>query len=150
MTEPIGPEFMEKTRYAYLGPSPQSTGADAPPLDRLFHLLAHAERSEERAEAEELIWALWCSHEDESASRALHKATGAMNRGELDEARATLDRLVEAHPGWAEAWNKRATAHFLANEDLASLDDILVTLRLEPRHFGAICGFGQICRTASG
>ena len=61
----------------------------------------------------------------------------------MDE--TTLDALVDTHPEWAETWNKRATLHFLNGEDLASLDDILVTLGIEPRHFGAICGFGQIC-----
>ena len=42
-------------------------------------------------------------------------------------------------------WNKRATLYFLDDRDEDSLDSIAQTLSLEPRHFGAISGFAQIC-----
>lgn len=126
------------------GSRPEPPGAVSH-LNDLFDVLHDAERSEERAQAEELIWALWCSHENPEAARALQKATGAMNRRELEVAEVLLDGLVDEYPRWAEAWNKRATVRFMAEHDLASLDDIARTLELEPRHFGAICGLAQIC-----
>jgi tetratricopeptide (TPR) repeat protein len=53
--------------------------------------------------------------------------------------------LVEEHPDWAEAWNKRASLAFIEKRDNDSVADIARTLELEPRHFGAILGFAQIC-----
>ena len=65
--------------------------------------------------------------------------------GELVEAEALFDELIDHHPKWAEAWNKRATIYFLQGRDSASVGDIYDTLELEPRHFGALGGFAQIC-----
>jgi Flp pilus assembly protein TadD len=76
------------------------------------------------------------------------KAIGAMARANLGEAADLLDALVLDAPGWAEVWNKRATLHFLQERDLESVRDIQRTLALEPRHFGAMSGFGQICLRA--
>ena len=72
-------------------------------------------------------------------------AIEAMGSGSLKTARPLLDHLVARHPGWAEAWNKRATLASIEKRDADSLLDIAQTLRLEPRHFGAIAGFGNIC-----
>jgi Flp pilus assembly protein TadD len=49
------------------------------------------------------------------------------------------------HPTWPEAWNKRATLAFIEKRDAECLADIARVLELEPRHFGAVSGFGQIC-----
>jgi hypothetical protein len=68
-----------------------------------------------------------------------------MATGTLQQAHSLLDRLVAQYPGWAEAWNKRATLAYIEARDADSLHDIGRTLELEPRHFGAIAGFGQIC-----
>ncbi|MCP5155799.1 MAG: tetratricopeptide repeat protein [Ectothiorhodospiraceae bacterium] len=115
------------------------------PLDDLFRTLAEADDRSSRSEAEDLIWALWCSHADARAARAMRHAIGALSRGDLEAAGRLLDDLVVAQPDWAEAWNKRATVRFLEGRNAESVDDIVRTLRLEPRHFGALGGLGQIC-----
>jgi tetratricopeptide (TPR) repeat protein len=114
-------------------------------LDELFATLQCDAEHGAYAEAEDLIWALWCTHEDALAQRSMNKVMGAMAREEFDEAQALLDMLTERWPRWAEAWNKRATLYFLIGEDAKSIADIQRTLTLEPRHFGAVSGFGQIC-----
>jgi tetratricopeptide (TPR) repeat protein len=60
-------------------------------------------------------------------------------------AEGILARLVGTHPDFAEAWNKRATLYYMQSRDEESVVNIHRTLELEPRHYGAICGFAQIC-----
>ena len=52
--------------------------------------------------------------------------------------------LIEEDPNFAEAWNKRATVYFMMGDFDKSMQDIIKTLELEPRHFGALDGMGLI------
>jgi len=114
-------------------------------LDVLFRRLAETRDGLEAQEAEDLIWGLWMTHSDRDAEEALERATRAIAAREFEAAEVLLDRLVHDHPDYAEAWNKRATMYFVQGRDAESLADIRRTLELEPRHFGALAGFGQIC-----
>lgn len=125
-------------------PAPSATRAERR-LDGLFRALAETPGGAAAGQVEDLIWALWIAHPQPDAERDMAAALDAMAAGALDLARPILDRLVEAHPGWAEAWNKRATLAFMEHRDEDALRDIGRTLRLEPRHFGAVAGFAQIC-----
>lgn len=114
-------------------------------LKRLFTALAQADPEHSVEEIEDQIWMLWSSHEDRVAEETLAAAVEAIASGELHKAKPLLDHLVAVHPDWAEAWNKRATVAYIEKRDADSLLDIAQTLRLEPRHFGAISGFGNLC-----
>lgn len=114
-------------------------------LDALFRELAKPEPSRSPDAIEDLIWSLWISHPQSDAEDTMAAAVEAMSAGALDLARPMLDRLIAQHPDWAEAWNKRATLAYLERRDADALGDITEVLRREPRHFGAIAGFGQIC-----
>ena len=52
--------------------------------------------------------------------------------------------IVELKPDYVEAWNRRATIHYLRKDYERSMADIRQVLALEPRHFGAISGLGMI------
>jgi tetratricopeptide (TPR) repeat protein len=114
-------------------------------LDPLFRELSRFSPADPPHEVEDLIWALWTNHPDCNADRRMEQAIAAIATKRLDVAEVLLDELVAAWPTFAEAWNKRATLHFIRENDAASCRDILRVLELEPRHFGAISGFGQIC-----
>ena len=120
-----------------------------PALDRLFAELA---RTVDRSEAETLtteIWARWIAADadadtDGDADRLMQTGMALMNQGMLDSAEQVFTRLVDAHPDFAEAWNKRATVRFLLGDDAGSRRDIGRVIDLEPRHFGALSGLGMI------
>ena len=114
-------------------------------LDNLFADLSQPELEEPLEVVEGSIWALWCSHPDEGAVQRMERVIGGLSQGRLEAAERILDGLIRDYPDWAEAWNKRATLYFLQDRDEKSVADIEETLKLEPRHFGALGGFGQIC-----
>ena len=119
--------------------------ANTPELDTLFAKLQLVDSGRERDDTEERIWSVWCSHGNAEAEQAMQSAIDAFTFGDLGGAAATLDTMVERWPDWAEAWNKRAALRFVQDRDAESLDDIARTLEREPRHFGALSGFGKIC-----
>lgn len=114
-------------------------------LEELFGDLRAAEPARPPKQAEDLIWAAWADHPDPAVARRLELATRCIARREYDQSRRLLDALVLGHPQWAEAWNRRATLHYLEGRDAESFDDIRRALEIEPRHFGAVCSFAQVC-----
>jgi tetratricopeptide (TPR) repeat protein len=102
---------------------------DDPRLPDLFAALKAAPGPAEAAPLEARIWSIWAETPDP--------------RDHLGAIQA-LDELTAKAPDFAEAWNKRATAHYLAGNHRASVEDIRRTLALEPRHFGALSGLGLI------
>ena len=70
----------------------------------------------------------------------------AMDSQKFDVALDFLDQVVTMKPAYAEGWNRRATVHFMMQNYAKSMADINHTLQLEPRHFGALSGMGQIMK----
>ena len=67
-----------------------------------------------------------------------------MQKGKLNEALRLFINLSTLDPNWAEPMNKIATIRYLQGDFYGSIRDIQLTLKLEPRHFGAIAGLAQI------
>lgn len=120
----------------------------SPELERLFATLAMAATPDVACEIEDLIWQTWTRHADPDVNTSMDEAIAAIARRDYERAEQILDGIVGEHPNWAEAWNKRATLFFLQGKHAESLRDISRTLELEPRHFGAMAGFAQICLRA--
>jgi tetratricopeptide (TPR) repeat protein len=114
-------------------------------LNGLFDELAAETPRRGVDEIETMIWTLWTTHSHPRAAEGMERALRMMHARSYEVAERELDRLVAAFPLWAEAWNKRATVLFLMDRDEDSVADIIETLKLEPRHFGALSGYGQIC-----
>jgi len=112
-------------------------------LDRLFEQLRSAE-GDNWVLVQNRIWALWSRSGSPSMDLLLARATKAMQARNLDLALDFLDDLVRLDPDFAEAWNKRATVHFMKENYAQSIADIRQTLAHEPRHFGALAGLGMI------
>ncbi len=112
-------------------------------LDVLFARLYKSEGPASQA-LEQKIWELWSASDSATAEVLLQQASRAMKDGAPAESLSILDRLIGAHPDFAEAWNRRATLYYRMKKDDAALKDIGKVLDLEPRHFGALAGKGMI------
>jgi len=115
-------------------------------LDKLFAEL-HGNLDETTSKLIEVqIWSVWANESTPEAVAQLAEASSAMNAGAFDVAEKKLIAIVQAHPDFAEAWNRRATLYFMQGRYEESLADISHVLDLEPRHFGALSGKGMVLR----
>jgi tetratricopeptide (TPR) repeat protein len=115
-------------------------------LDRLFAKLVKAASKEEAQTVEQAIWKLWTTSDSPTAELLLAQAVKASTAGDNETALKILDGLIEVHPDFMEAWNRRATVYYLIGRYQESLADIDEVLKREPRHFGALAGLGMIKR----
>lgn len=113
-------------------------------LGGLFSILETAETYEAGKSAEGDIWRIWLETGSDTTDYLLVLGMQFMQRGRFDDALRTFTSVTEMDPDFAEGWNKRATVLFLMGEYEYSIVDIYRTLSLEPRHFGALAGLGQI------
>ena len=113
-------------------------------LDFLFGALKAAPDADTAKQVEARIWALWTASGSDTANLLMSRVKTAIEANDLDLAIQLLDSLVRIKPDYVEAWNRRATIHYMRKEFGQSLDDIRQVLSREPRHFGAMSGLGMI------
>jgi tetratricopeptide (TPR) repeat protein len=113
-------------------------------LDFLFGALKAAPDEASAKHVEARIWALWLQTPSDTAALLMTRAKAAMDAQQIDVALKLLDAVVKLRPDYIEAWNRRATLHYLKNDYTHSLEDIEQVLVREPRHFGALAGLGMI------
>ena len=90
------------------------------------------------------IWDIWYETNDPNINHDFYRGVGLMNNGNLKASIFYFDRVIKKNPNFAEAWNKRATVYYLLGKFDKSILDIGETLKLEPRHFGAMDGLALI------
>ncbi len=94
--------------------------------------------------AEQGLWLLWSRSGDEAIDALFAKGVEEMQAHDLEESIATFSEIIRRKPEFAEGWNKRATALYLAGEFKRSLADCDEVMKRNPNHFGALAGYGQI------
>lgn len=127
-----------------LAAPPGRAGQDDPRLDGLFNTLQNTHSETEARATERQIWQIWTEHKNPEIERLMQHGIAALSEDDQDEALAAFNEVVEHDKNFAEGWNKRATVEFVMGDYSASVEDIERTLALEPRHFGALSGLGQI------
>lgn len=115
-----------------------------PRLARLFVALKAAQSPGWARALETQIGHIWDETSDAETQLLMEKGLTLMAEDEDEAALKAFDAMVEHAPDFAEGWNKRATVEFLLGDYTASMADIAHTLKLEPRHFGALAGLGQV------
>ncbi|MEH6477036.1 MAG: hypothetical protein V7727_15205 [Sneathiella sp.] len=93
---------------------------------------------------EQDIWRIWMSSGNAVVDRLMLQGVQQMTHGKFQQAATTFTAITEISPKFAEGWNKRATVRFLMGDHDGSIEDVGRTLALEPRHFGALAGLGQM------
>jgi len=94
--------------------------------------------------AEQAVWLAWSRSGNAQNDRLLRSGIGEMTAGRLPRAIEIFSAVIERDPDFAEAWNKRATAYFMAGEMRKSLADCDEVMKRNPQHYGALSGYGQI------
>jgi tetratricopeptide (TPR) repeat protein len=132
-------------------PTQKAEGPPATPeqrakrLDDLYAKLAAAPDQEAAAPITEAIEQVW-QHSASPTAELLVMRAISVAQGNRDLAMKLLDTAVELQPDYAEAWNRRAFVYYLNDDYKHALGDIRRVLALEPRHYKALEGLGQILR----
>lgn len=113
-------------------------------LEGLFEMLRDSQDTEELIEVEASIWEIWYQSGVAEVDALMLQAGELVRLGELAAAETIYASIIEQAPTFSEGWNRRATVRFYQRDYDGSLQDIEQTLKLEPRHFGAIWGLGMI------
>jgi tetratricopeptide (TPR) repeat protein len=116
------------------------TMADAPLLEARLR----DESGFVRGFAEQGLWLLWARSGDAQLDELMGRGVEAMQAGRHGEAIDVFSEVIRRKPAFTEAWNKRATAYFLAGEYRRSIADCDEVLKRNPHHFGALSGLGEI------
>jgi tetratricopeptide (TPR) repeat protein len=101
------------------------------------------------ARAEATLWAIWCHSGIAEVDRLLRDGIEALEHGEPSRAISFFTRIIERSPDFAEGWNKRATARYMAEDYAGAVADCEETLARNRHHFGALSGQG-LCHMALG
>jgi Tetratricopeptide repeat len=131
------------------GPSPSTAPQSgragvAFSLDALFDALKIAPDEASASEIEDRIWSIWMSSDSDTCNLLMTRVKEATDDKDYDLAIKLLDAIVTIKPDYVEAWNRRATLHYIKHEYGRALADLREVLAREPRHFGALAGLGLI------
>ncbi|HEX9687164.1 MAG TPA: tetratricopeptide repeat protein [Burkholderiales bacterium] len=94
--------------------------------------------------AGEAVWLAWSRSGDAEVDRLLESGVAEMDAKRTPRAIEIFSAVIARRPDFAEGWNKRATAYYLAGELQKSLADCDEVMKRNPQHFGALSGYGQI------
>lgn len=124
--------------------APQARGDRTRSLDFLFGALKIAPDETTAKAIEERIWVAWTASRSDTANLLMTRVKTAIEAKDLDLAVTLLDAIVKVKPDYVEGWNRRATIFYMKKDYGRALADIRQVLKREPRHFGALAGFGLI------
>jgi len=113
-------------------------------LDTLFAALKIAPDDASAKAIEQRIWSLWMNSGSDTCALLMTRVKVATDAKDYDLALKLLNAIVEIKPDYVEAWNRRATIHYLNHDFARAIADIREVLAREPRHFGALSGLGMM------
>ena len=147
MGAPMSPAWSQGPPAAHHGSSLPKTPAEREKtLSDLYALLATADDEETAKAISDAIERVWLHSGSPTIDLLMERSIKAMSDKKVELALKLLDHVVELAPDFTEAWNRRAYVHFTQNDIERALGDLRRTLALDPHHFKALDGLGQILR----
>ena len=113
-------------------------------LDFMFAKLEDANNQQSALRIERAIWQLWLNPDNRILKKSMQTIMATREAGNYEESIMLLNDLITRYPNYSEGWNQRATIYYLMGNFDASVLDVAQTLKLEPRHFGALSGLAAI------
>ncbi|KXZ51584.1 hypothetical protein GPECTOR_12g547 [Gonium pectorale] len=93
--------------------------------------------------AEKAMWAIFMKPRDPRISEMLAEGCSYMRSpATYDRALTVFNQIIKLQPSFVEAYNKRATMHYMMGAYQDSIDDCKLVLQMQPYHFGAASGMG--------
>jgi tetratricopeptide (TPR) repeat protein len=136
----------QSTRTA-AGPTLPKTPADREKMlsDLYAHLATAGDEDSAKAVAD-AIERIWLNSGSDTIDVLMERSMKAVGDKNYDLALKLLDHVVALAPDYSEGWNRRAYVHYMQSEVDLALGDLRRTLALDPNHFKALDGLGQILR----
>ncbi len=138
------PEEKQAQIRKALAPKPPIAVSRRRTLEDLYGKLAQAKDEDESKGLASLIAAVWLRSGSDTADLLMTRAEKAVADKNYPLAIQVLDRVVALQPNWAEGWNKRASARYLAGDLNGAMSDVEQVLKLDPNHFAALSGMAMI------
>src|SRR5690606_25788619 len=113
-------------------------------LEELYGRLATAPDQATAGEIAQAIEQLWTHSGSPTADLLVARASAAAEAQNRDLAMKLLNAAVELQPDYTEAWNRRAYLYYLDNDYKRALGDLRRVLALDPRHYKALEGLGNL------
>jgi tetratricopeptide (TPR) repeat protein len=144
---PLGTAAQEAPAPA--APDSAQSAGKSPSIDSLFDELRTETTRSGGMRIAQQIWAQWNKSGSATVDLLMGWAGEAMQAEKNILAEDLLTQVIVIAPGYAEAWNRRATLYFSTGKISESIADIERVLEIEPRHFGALSGLGIILQRTS-
>jgi len=94
--------------------------------------------------AQEAVERVWTHSGNAEIDHVLAEGVKEMEAGRLKKAIDIFTKVIKRKPDFAEGWNQRATAWFLAGDMYKSLSDCDEVIKRDPEHYSTLSGYGQI------
>jgi tetratricopeptide (TPR) repeat protein len=107
---------------------------------QIMAVMAHARDQTEAQFMADRLWQIWTDAPDGRAQNLLDEGMSRRMAADYAGSMAVLDELVAYCPNYAEGWNQRAFAAFLARDYRAALADVDAALAIMPDHVAAMTG----------
>lgn len=111
--------------------------------DEIYSLLARAEDEGTAMVLGGYLWQYWLDAPNAQSQDLLDQGMERRMAGDYLGARAVLARLIDYCPDYAEGYNQRAFASFLARDFEAASVDLEAAIAIDPRHLGALTGYAM-------
>lgn len=150
-TPPLRDPSLNEPRKRPFHRAPGSSIPDDPAkraklLADLYAHLATAENEEAASGVAEAIERVWMAASGDTVGLLMERALSVYKQKNATLALKLLDAVTDLAPDFPEGWNRRAYVHYMENDPSRALGDLRRVLALDPNHFKALDGLGQILR----